>query len=105
MGYNMIEVGDKVRFSNEFIAKHNLFAPGQRKGRQWYKRRRGEQKIMTVLAVRNGVYDWRIKKYTGDLVLIEDVEDKLIPIKWLNAYWLKVVRKGTKTQPSEEIPF
>jgi hypothetical protein len=89
----MIEVGDKVRYSNEYIAKHCFFAPGQRRSKRkskWMNRRRGKQGVMTVLAVRKGEYDWRNKKYTGDLICLDG-----LPFKWINDHWLRFVRRDT----------
>ena len=61
----MIEVGDKVRYSNEYIAKHRFCAPGQRCSKRkskWMNRRRGKQKVMTVLYIKRGKYDWKNKR-------------------------------------------
>ena len=90
----MLKVGDKVRFSNEYIAKHNIIAPGQRRGRHWSKRRRGEQKVMTVLAVQKGHWDWRVKQYSGDIITLDEV-GTFVPFKFINAHWLRFVRRDT----------
>lgn len=88
----MLKIGDKVRYSNDYIAKHNVIALGQRRSKRkskWFNRRRGDQKIMTVLHIRRGEYDWRNKGYTGDLIRLAERDG------WINSYWLKFVRRDT----------
>ena len=91
----MIKAGDKVRYSNEYIAKHQLIAPGQKRGKRrskWFNRRRGDQRVMTVVRVIPGRYDWKIKKYTGDIVVL-DIENTVHNI--INTHWLRFVRRDT----------
>jgi hypothetical protein len=88
----MLKIGDKVRFSNEYIAKHYIIGTGQRRSKRkskWMNRRRGEQKVMTVIDIRKGEYDWRNKRYTGDLIILDE------PFKCINSHWLRFVRRDT----------
>lgn len=95
----MLKVGDKVRFSNEYIAKHSILAPGQRRGRNWFKRRRGKNKVMTVLKVEKGQWDWRTKRYAGDIIMTDELVEDFTPGKFryklINAHWLRFVRRDT----------
>lgn len=88
----MLKIGDKVRYSNDYISKHSFLAPGQRRSKRkskWFNRRRGEQKIMTVVYVRKGEYDWQHQRYTGDLIRLAERDG------WINSYWLRFVRRDT----------
>jgi len=76
----MIKVGDRVRFSNEYLK-----SIGSRRGRN-YKLRRGKQRIMKVLRVYRTVWDWRSRKSnTIVTVLVGD------STKAISTYWLRFV--------------
>lgn len=86
----MLKIGDKVRYRNQYLT-----GIGKRHGRSRIKCRRGEQRVMTVIDIGRGKWDWRTKKYSGDLVLVDCPLDNLHPFSWINAHWLKFVRRGT----------
>ena len=83
----MLKVGDKVRYSNEYL---KAFGP---RSRHWNKRR-GKQQVMTVISVTQGQYDWKNKKYTGNIVKLDrSTLTGLSP--YINTYWLRFVRRDT----------
>ena len=88
----MIEAGDKVRYSNKYLT--SIGRKRSVRKSKWFARRRGEQKIMTVLAIRKGRYDWKSKRYTGDLILLDN-KSGFLPFTWINVHWLRFVRKDT----------
>ena len=92
----MIEVGDTVRYSNKYL-KMGL---GGNYGKfRHFRFRRTKQKLMTITYVIKGKYDWKYKNYTGDIVFTKEH-----PVG-INTQWLRLVRKGTKTQLVNDIPF
>jgi hypothetical protein len=94
--YNMIEVGDTVRYSNQYL-KMGL---GTRFTNFRHPRhRRTKQKLMVVTYIIKGRYDWKYRKYTGDIIYTKEHPSGI------NTHWLRLVRKGTKTQLVDDIPF
>jgi hypothetical protein len=82
----MIQVGDKVRYKNSYL---KAFGPHSRK----YRRMRGKQEIMTVVEIQKGQYDWKNKKYSGDIVRLN--QNNLFGFSWINTFWLSFVRRDT----------
>lgn len=78
----MLKVGDKVRFSNRYLKLFGTYKHG--------KYKKAKQQLMTVKSIAGGSYDWRSKKFTGQLVLV-DPAPTLYGI--INSQWLRFVRR------------
>ena len=83
----MIQVGDIVRHSNQYLRSV---------GSLWHKRkghRRGKQRLFRVVRLESKSYYWRVKKH-NIIVSIENIqtEERMM----ISTTWLRFVRRPKK---------